>query len=90
MDESSLMKKDYPELYKLYDKYPVFLYHIKAHTNKQDEHSLGNEKADKLAQEVATKAKDVNNNIKDSVINIKNIIDICVTNIVVNTKIIPY
>ena len=51
-DKQKLKKKNIPlieEIYKLYDKYPVFLYHIKAHTNKQDEHSLGNEQADKLA-----------------------------------------
>lgn len=42
-----LLQKLY-ELYKPYKKY-IKLIHIKAHTNFQDEHSLGNEEADRLA-----------------------------------------
>jgi len=37
------------ELYNLYSKLNVTLIHIRAHTGLNDEHSLGNEKADQLA-----------------------------------------
>ena len=40
------------QLYKLYNKYKnVTLKHIRAHTGKQDEHSIGNEWADRLAND---------------------------------------
>ena len=37
------------ETYDLYVQLPVYLFHIKAHTNLKDEHSIGNAMADKLA-----------------------------------------
>lgn len=43
----NLLKKAY-ELYKPYEN-TVILHHIRAHTNSQDEHSLGNNEADRLA-----------------------------------------
>jgi len=51
-DKEKSKKKNIPlieEIYQLYQETPVYLHHIKAHTNKNDEHSLGNDKADKLA-----------------------------------------
>ena len=37
------------ETFKLYDRNPIFIHHIKAHTGYKDEHSIGNSIADKLA-----------------------------------------
>ena len=37
------------ETFKLYDRNPIFIHHIKAHTGNNDEHSIGNSIADKLA-----------------------------------------
>ena len=51
-DKDKKSKKNIPlikETYDLYDQLPVYLFHIKAHTNLQDEHSVGNAKADELA-----------------------------------------
>ena len=51
-DKDKKSKKNIPlikETYDLYDQLPVYLFHIKAHTNLKDEHSVGNAKADELA-----------------------------------------
>ena len=51
-DKDKKSKKNIPlieETYDLYDQLPVYLFHIKAHTNLTDEHSVGNAKADELA-----------------------------------------
>jgi len=43
-------------VYTKFEKYEnVFLQHVKAHTNKQDVHSLGNAKADMLARQAMKK-----------------------------------
>ena len=50
------------ETFKLYDNNPVFIHHIKAHTGNNDEHSIGNSIADKLATD-ALKFEIVNKGI---------------------------
>ena len=63
-DKDKKSKKNIPlikETYDLYDQLPVYLFHIKAHTNLQDEHSVGNAKADELATD-ALKTKFENEN----------------------------
>ena len=65
-DKDKKSKKNIPlikETYDLYDQLPVFLFHIKAHTNLQDVHSIGNAKADELATDALKKKFDTN--IKD-------------------------
>jgi len=55
---TSISKKEIPnkllveEIYKLYNSHSnVYLEHIRAHTNKVDRHSIGNENADRLANQ---------------------------------------
>jgi len=65
-DKDKKSKKNIPlikETYDLYDQLPIYLFHIKAHTNLPDEHSIGNATADRLATE-ALKIK-FDNEIKD-------------------------
>jgi ribonuclease HI len=50
-------KKIINKIYNYYQKYDIQLKHIKAHTQKQDFYSKGNDKADKLATMASERAK---------------------------------
>ena len=57
-DKQKNTKKNIPlidETYKLYKELNPIMTHVRSHTGNTDEHSLGNEKADKLATDALNK-----------------------------------
>lgn len=75
--ESIQWKKDFPNkllvktIYNLFKNHKnVKLFHIKAHSGKQDKHSLGNEEADRLANESIGVKKDSSKVIKKIYLNV--------------------
>ena len=57
-DKQKNTKKNIPlidETYKLYKELNPTMTHVRSHTGNTDEHSLGNEKADKLATDALDK-----------------------------------